>query len=51
MVYICVYRSSLLQISNGQGEITPFYFQKMEDKHRPLNTIKWGFCVLHFAKK
>jgi len=40
----------LLQISNDQGEITPFYFQKMEDKHRWLNTIRWGFCVSHFAK-
>ena len=43
-----VHKSSLLQISNDQGEITPFYFQKMED--RWLNTIRCGFCVSHLAK-
>ena len=52
-----IYRRSLLQISNGQGEITPFYFQKCWPMHRitwfsyairalPLN-IKGYFGIIY----
>jgi hypothetical protein len=52
-----IYRRSLLQISNGQGETTPFYFQKCWPMHRitwfsytiraqPLN-IKGYFGIIY----
>ena len=52
-----IYRRSLLQISNGQGEITPLYFQKCWPMHRitwfsyairaqPLN-IKGYFGIIY----
>ena len=38
-----IYRRALLQISNGQGEITPFYFQKCWPMHR----ITWFSYAIH----
>jgi hypothetical protein len=53
-----IYRRALLQISNGWGEITPFYFQKCWPMHRitwfsyairarPLNIKGYFGIIVH----